>query len=168
MPEGTENKTEEEPTMKNNTYFEELNQIACTFEKAHEAHKALKQQIIDEKGWDSEELKAWYKEEEENFQYPISAGACKAYRAWRYSETDEVIMDDFTWDRERHDFIDTLRKAGIQTLVVTNQSTGLMEDLHGYAAEGCTMLGLCTITKKDTRWGEEKEEQIMGIRFQLN
>ena len=87
MPEGTENKTEEEPTMKNNTYFEELNQIACTFEKAHEAHKALKQQIIDEKGWDSEELKAWYKEEEENFQYPISAGACKAYRAWRYSET---------------------------------------------------------------------------------
>ena len=34
--------------MKNNTYFEELNQIACTFEKAHEAHKALKQQIIDE------------------------------------------------------------------------------------------------------------------------
>jgi len=30
------------------------------------------------------------------------------------------------------------------------------------------MLGLCTITKKDTRWGEEKEEQIMGIRFQLN
>ena len=51
MPEGTENKTEEEPTMKNNTYFEELNQIACTFEKAHEAHKALKQQIIDEKVW---------------------------------------------------------------------------------------------------------------------
>ena len=111
MPEGTENKTEEEPTMKNNTFFEELNQIACTFEKAHEEHKALKRQIIDEKGWDSEELKAWYKEEEENFQYPISAGASKAYRAWRYSETDEVIMDDFTWDRERHDFIDTLRKA---------------------------------------------------------
>ena len=43
-----------------------------------------------------------------------------------------------------------------------------MEDLNGYAAEGCTMLGLCTITKKDTRWGEEKEEQIMGIRFRLN
>lgn len=153
--------------MKTNTYFEELDRIARDFEQKHEAHKALKQGIIDEKGWDSEELKAWYKEEEQ-FQYPISAGACKAYRAWRYSETDEVIMDDFTWDRERHDFIDTLRKAGIQTLVVTNQSTGLMEDLHGYAAEGCTMLGLCTIAKKETRWGEKKEEQIMGIRFQLS
>ena len=76
-------------------------------------------------------------------------------------------MDDFTWDRERHDFIDTLRKAAIQTLVVTNQSTGLMEDLHGYAAEGCEMLGLCTITKKSDRWGEETEEQVMGIRFRL-
>ena len=162
-------KDKEDTTLKKeNTYFAELEQTAREFETRHEAHKKLKQQIIDTQGWDSEELKAWYQEEEEQFQYPISAGACKAYRAWRYSETDEVIMDDFTWDRERHDFIDTLRKAGIQTLVVTNRSAGLMEDLHGYAAEGCTMLGLCTITKKDTRWGEEKEEQIMGIRFQLN
>jgi hypothetical protein len=75
-------------------------------------------------------------------------------------------MDDFTWDRNATTSL-TPSEGGIQTLVVTNQSTGLMEDLHGYAAEGCTMLGLCTITKKDTR-GEEKEEQIMGIRFQLN
>lgn len=156
--------------MKTNTYFEELDRIARDFEERHEAHKALKQQIIDTKGLYSEEMDAWCKEEEENFQYPISAGACKAYRAWRYSDsdTDEVIMNDFTWKKERHDFIDTLRKAGIQTLVVTNQSTSLMEDLHGYAAEGCTMLGLCTITKKETRWGEETEEQIMGVRFQLN
>ena len=68
----------------------------------------------------------------------------------------------------KQQIIDTLRKAGIETLVVTNQSTGLMEDLHGYAAEGCTMLGLCTITKKSRRFGEETEEQIMGIRFKLN
>ena len=49
--------------MKTNTYFEELDRIARDFEERHEAHKALKQQIIDTKGWDSEELKAWYKEE---------------------------------------------------------------------------------------------------------
>ena len=46
--------------MKTNTYFEELDRIARDFEQKHEAHKALKQGIIDEKGWDSEELKAWY------------------------------------------------------------------------------------------------------------
>ena len=153
---------------KENTYFAELDRIARDFEARHDAHKKLKQEIIDTKGWDSEELKAWYAEEEKDFQYPISAGACKAFRAWRYSDTDEVIMDDSCWDRERHDFIDTLRKAGLKTMVVTIQRTGLMEDLHGYAAEGFTMLGLCTITKKDNRWGEETEEQIMGIRFSLN
>ena len=139
--------------MKTNTYFEELDRIARDFETRHEAHKKLKQEIIDTKGWDSEELKAWYKAEEEEYKYPISQGACKAYRAWRYSETDEVIMDDFTWEgQETHDFIDTLRKAGLESLVVTNQSTGLMRNLHDFAAEGCEMLGLCTITKKDNRW----------------
>ncbi|MBR1853887.1 MAG: hypothetical protein IJ794_12225 [Lachnospiraceae bacterium] len=81
---------------KENAYFAELDRIACDFEQRHDAHKALKKKIIDEKGWDSEELKAWYKEEEKDFQYPISAGACKACRAWSSSETDEVVMEDFT------------------------------------------------------------------------
>ena len=51
--------------MKNNTYFEELERIGSEWTKAHEAHKKLKEQIIEEKGWDSEELKAWYAEEEQ-------------------------------------------------------------------------------------------------------
>lgn len=153
--------------MKNNAYFEELNRIARDFDMRHDAHKALKQEIIDTKGWDSDELKAWYAEEEQDFRYPISSGACKAFRAWRYSDGDEVIFEDSCWEREFHDFIDTLRKAGIKTFVTTNQSTGLMEDLHGFATEGCTMEGLCTITKKSNRWGEETEEQILGIRFIL-
>ena len=153
--------------MKNNAYFDEMYRIGCEWSKQSEAHKARKEEIIEKYGWDSDELKAWYAEEERDFQYPISSGACKAYRAWRYSEGDEVIFEDSCWEREFHDFIDTLRKAGIKTFVTTNQSTGLMEDLHGFAAEGCKMEGLCTITKKSNRWGEETEEQILGIRFIL-
>ena len=42
--------------MKNNTYFEELTRIGSEWEEKHNAHKALKQQIIDTCGWDSEEL----------------------------------------------------------------------------------------------------------------
>ena len=94
--------------MKNNVYFEELSRIAHDFDRRHDAHKALKQEIID-----------------------------------------------------------TLRKAGIKTFVTTNQSTGLMEDLHSFAAEGCEMEGLCTITKKSHRWGEDTEEKTLGIRFTL-
>ena len=153
--------------MKNNTYFEELTRIGCEWTKKHEARKALKQQIIDTCGWESEELKTWYAEEEQ-MGFPYSQGACKAYRAWKYSTTDEILFEDFVWEKEAHDFIDTFRKVGIATFVVTNKSTALMENLHWFAAEVCEMLGLCTITRKENRWGEEAKEQIMGIRFQVN
>ena len=97
----------------------------------------------------------------------IPQGAMKAYRAWRYSQGDEVVMEDFCWTAERHDFIDTLRKAGLQSFVTVNNSTGLMEDIHGYIAEGCTLDGPCTIIKKDNRWGEETQETIQELRFSL-
>ena len=59
--------------MKTNAFFENLDRIAREYEKRHDAHKELKQQILDTKGWDSEELKAWYKEEK-NSSNTRSAG----------------------------------------------------------------------------------------------
>ena len=152
--------------MKNNAYFDEMYRIGCEWNEQHKAHEAKKEEIIETYGWESDELKAWYAEEEQ-MKFPFSSGANKAFRAWRYTDGDEILFDDFCWDREYHDFIDTFRKAGFKTFVITNQSTGLMENLHGFAAEGCTMEGLCTITKKSHRWGEETEEQIPGIRIIL-
>jgi hypothetical protein len=77
-------------------------------------------------------------------------------------------MDDFLWEREVKDFINTLREAGITSFVYTNTSTAVMENLHAFAKEGCTMTGLCTITRQETRWGDEEPTEIQGIRFQLN
>ena len=130
-------------------------------------HKARKHQIIDSRGWDSEELKSWY-EEDAKLVFPYSQGACKAYRAWKNSTGDEVLMDDFVWESEAHDFIEAFRSVGIETFVVTNSSTVLMENLHWFAAEGCTMEGHCTVSRMSDRFGEETEEQIMGIRFRVN
>ena len=152
--------------MRGNAFFDEMYRIGCEWNKAHKAHEELKEQIIATKGWDSDELKAWYAEEEQ-MKFPFSSGANKAFRAWKYSTGDEVVMEDFTWSSERHDFIDALRKAGMKTFVTVNRSTGLMEDLHGFVAEGCTLLGFCTITKTDDRWGEQTEETLLGIRFSL-
>ena len=157
--------------MKNaNTYFEKLEKIGHDFEEKRAAHEAKKQTIIDTFGWDSPELKAWY-EEKEAMKFPISQGACKAYRAWAQSlsrKEDEVEMDDFLWEKEVADFIDALRKAGIGTFVYTNQSTAVMENLHQFAAAGCRMQGLCTITRHENRWGDEEPTEVMGIRFSLN
>lgn len=155
---------------KNNTYFEELEKIGHDFEEKRAAHEAKKQTIIDTYGWDSPELKAWY-EEKCTMKFPISQGACKAYRAWKNSirrNEDEVEMDDFCWEREVEDFLNTLRKAGIKTFVYTNQSTAVMENLHAFAANGCTMTGLCTISRWENNYGTVQEDQIQGIRFALN
>ena len=152
--------------MKNNAYFDEMYRIGCEWSKRNEAHKARKEEITEKYGWGSAELEAWYAEDEQ-MNFPFTSGANKAFRAWRYTEGDEILFDDHCWDSEIHDFIDALRSAGFKTFVITNQSTGLMENLHGFAAEGCKMEGLCTITQKSNRWGTETEEQIPGIRIIL-
>lgn len=153
----------------NNTYFDNLYRIGCEWEAARAERQARKQQIIDNLGWDSAELKAWY-EEDKAAKFPFSQGISKAYRAWKTSiqrSEDEVEMDDFLWEGEVHDFVEAMREAGFQTFVYTNQSTAVMENLHQLAAEGCRMDGLCTITRRETRWGEEEPYGVQGIRFSL-
>ena len=155
---------------KNNAYFDEMYRIGCEWEAARVERKNRKQEIIDTLGWDSPELKAWY-EEDAAAQFPFAQGENKAYRAWKTSiqrQEDEVEMDDFLWEKEVADFISALRKAGIQTFVYTNQSTAVMENLHQFAAQGCRMDGLCTITRTESRWGDEEPAEVMGIRFTLN
>ena len=154
----------------NNTYFENLKRIGHEYEAARVERQARKQQIIDTHGWDSAELKAWY-EEDAAAKFPFESGVSKAYRAWAQSlsrKETELEMDDFLWNKEVRDFLETLRSAGIETFVYTNQSTAVMENLHAFAAEGCTMLGLCTITRQESRWGEEEPYEVQGIRFRLN
>ena len=152
-----------------NTFFEELKRLGHEYEEARVERKNRKQRIIDTYGWESEELKAWY-EEDAAAKFPFPQGACKAYRAWAQSlsrKEDEVEMDDFLFESEVADFIEALRFAGIDSFVYTNQSTSVMQNLHAFSAEGCTMDGLCTITRHETRWGDEEPTEIMGIRFTI-
>ena len=84
------------------------------------------------------------------------------------SARSSTPISDFLWDKEVADFIGTLREAGIGTFVYTNQSTAVMENLHAFAAQGCTLEGLCTITRQESRWGDEEPTEVMGIRFRIN
>lgn len=153
-----------------NVYFEELKRIGSEYEEARAERQSRKKAIIDTYGWDSEELKAWYAEDEAA-TFPISQGACKAYRAWMGSisrQEDEVEMDDFLWEKDVQDFVNALKAAGISSFVYTNQSTAVMENLHQFSKAGCTMQGLCTITRRENRWGDEEPYGVIGIRFTVD
>lgn len=154
---------------KDNVVFNEMKRIGHEWEEQRAAHQAKKQEIIDACGWDSAELKAWY-DEKEAHKFPFTQGESKAYRAWAGSlarKQTEMEMSDFLFDTEVKDFIETLKKAGIKSFVYTNTSTAVMENIHAFAAEGCTLTGLCTITRCEDRWGTEEPYEVQGIRFTL-
>ena len=143
-----------------NTYFDEMYRAGCEWQKRHREYEEARKQIIETKGWDSPELKKMQEE-----PCPISQGAGKTLRAYRYSQGEELLLDTFLWDRERADFIDALRKAGVETFITVDHSTGLLEDIHGFIDLGCTLDGPCKITQKADLWGGEEEETLLGLRF---
>ena len=155
--------------MTGNTYFKSMYDTCCEWQKVQSAHEAVKEETIQKFGWDSEEVKAWYAREKEiKAEFPYSNGEMKAYWAYDRTETEEFELNDFCWEREVADFIGTLRKAGIQSFVYTNQSTAVMENIHEFIKEGCTLEGPCVLEKKSHRWGTEEVEQLLGLRFKIN
>ena len=155
----------------NDSYFEEMTFQCAAYERAKKERAERKAQIAEAHGYDSPEMDAWYAEEKAARPYPYSNGEMKAYWVFknrRENDNNEFEMSDYCWDKEFHDFIGTLRKLGVKEFTVTTKSTGLMDNLYGYTAEGCTMKGLHTVTKKALRWGEEQYEESKGILFKVN
>ena len=162
-------KREEHTSMlnNNNPHFEELRKLGRKYDEERKALEDKKIGLIEKYGWDSPEVKAWY-EERENLKYPVPQGACKAARAWQTScenGYEDVEMDDFLWDKEVKDFVDTLRKAGITTFIYTNQSTAMMDNLHDLEKEGCIMEGLCKMERTEKAFGENRVKEVRGVHF---
>lgn len=150
--------------MKNNTYFQAMNQTSAEFGEARAQRESEKDAI--RKAGDPAALNAWY-EREKGFKYPFSNGQNKAFIAWVNSVRDEnsiFEVQDLPWDKDTHDFVETLRAAGITEFAVTDQSTALMRLLHLLTAEGCTMQGLCKVTRSE-RWGGRGTTEYDGILF---
>ena len=152
-----------------NTYFKSLEKAGKEYEEKKDAIDNKKAGLVEKYGYESEELEAWYKEKSE-LVFPFKEGECKAYRAWRGSiehEDDELVMDDFLWDKEIEDFLTTLKEAGIRSFLYTNESTSSMENMRDFINNGCKMDGGKTITRKEHRWGQDKDEEIFGIHFTI-
>ena len=80
----------------------------------------------------------------------------------------ELECNDLPWDNEMADFVRTLRESGAETLAVTDHSSGLMSGIHILISLGCTMEGICMVTRTDNRFGGTETEEVEGIRFRLH
>ena len=96
-----------------------------------------------------------------------SDGEGMAYRAWRgsvYNKQSELELEDKLLKEEVHDFIATLRRAGIKSFVFSGTETystwfhdkspwwnrlerGIAEHLQDFEAEGCKIGHPCTIER---------------------
>ena len=146
---------------KTNKVFDEMVKTSREYEqKCHDidvAKEAVREVLDHDKYWE------WV-ESHPKPEFPFTDGQNKALRLWYWSESDELNMNDHLWDREVHDFVETLRSAGIETFTMTNSSTSLMDNMHALVDEGCTFLGLCKVESTEN-WN--KGEMLNGVRFAL-
>ena len=156
--------------LENNPYFQKMKSTGEAWEKGRVERMLEKREIVKQYGRDSDELKKWY-ERENGLQFPFSEGQSRAYRGWFLSvqkQSSELEYEDLPWDKDVPAFLDAIRAAGFTSFVVTDQSTALMRILHAFFALGCTMTGLCHVTRREDRWGAEEPYQVDGIRVELD
>lgn len=151
-------------------YFKNMERIEREYYAAKEAREAEKKQILETKGWDSEELSAW-NEREKQFTPPYTMGQISAFSAWensKRSKSGELECDTLPFEKDIRDFSDTLKEAGYKTLVITDQSTALMQSLHALGALGWKIDGLCSVTRAENYSMRAETREVQGLRLTIN
>ncbi len=94
-----------------------------------------------------------------------------AYRAWRDSlenESSTFEVRELPWGQKVKEempiFVETLRDAGVDHFIVTDQSTSLMESLHVLVANGGIIEGTATVTRRPPYW---EEETRLGLEIRI-
>jgi hypothetical protein len=155
-------------TMKN-AYFESMYKTVCSYQEKKEAVRKQRSALYEEEKYD--EGTALVKAFEEETPFPYSDGAMKAYWAYQnlnYRGSDCFEVEDLPWEKDMKDFAETLKDAGINTIVVTDQSTGLMDGIYGLIANGWKMGALKIVTRKDDHhFGTGEPETKKGIEFTI-
>ena len=152
--------------MKANKYFEELRGKADCYYETLKNLKDRKNEICSKNNWEGPEVdKAFADIEAYEKHCPLTRVTSVALRAWMYSDSDELELNDFLWENEGKEFIDCLKSAGIHSFVYTNQSTAVMDNICQFVNAGAKMIGVVMIEKKSIF---DHIDTIPGIRFQID
>lgn len=145
-------------------------------EKEHAYHARKKElneklcSLYEEYGQNSKEFEACKKEIDMLGECPVSKGARAACRAEELSEQrecSEFEVENFIEPENVHDFVETMRKAGIESFVYTNESKWTLGNVCAFVKEGCRIDGTCTLTQHN-RYGRPLGKETLemdGIRI---
>jgi hypothetical protein len=152
-----------------NAYFESMYKEVRNYQEKKEAVRKQRSKLFDEEKYD--EGTALMKAFEEENKFPYSDGAMKAYWAYQnvnYRGADCFEVEDLPWPKDMKEFAETLKEAGIDAIVVTDQSTGLMDGIYELSANGWKMGSLRIVTRKDDcHFGTNEPETKNGIEFTI-
>lgn len=101
-------------------------------------------------------------------------GQVYAYRSWEQSTEDRADMFEvraLPWGSQIKDgvmkeFVAALTAADIDEIIVTDQSTALMESVHALVAEGAYLEGVGTVTR-DPLHDPSGRREVKGLVFRF-
>lgn len=146
-------------------FFENMRKICVEYDAARQLRLKEKDTLILEERWT--EVYAWNDREERDFPLPFSRGETTALRAWTTSQlnhTGILEVPDIPWNEDIDDFAQVLRKAGVSEMVVTDQSTALMEGLHALDVQGYHIAGICIVKRQNDR----RLTEVKGLLLKLD
>lgn len=100
--------------------------------------------------------------------FPYSRGdmdALRTYNRCRKNGIEELECSELPWLEDVEDFVNTMKEAGAEFFIITDEGTALMECIHRMTDLGCSIDGTYRVTRINN-WQEEKT--ILGIRMKIN
>lgn len=133
--------------------------------------KEIRQEILDTLNRDT--AKEYFEKLRDTEKNP-TRGQVYAYRSWEQSTEDRADMFEvraLPWGSQIKDgvmkeFVAALTAADIDEIIVTDQSTALMESVHALVAEGAYLEGVGTVTR-DPLHDPSGRREVKGLVFRL-
>ena len=150
-------------------YFRMMRDIGIGYQIAREQRIKEREKLLRQKNSDSA-LVAW-EEREQKFPFPFSRGQTAAYNVWKESKTnglETVECRDLPWEKDFHDFIATLREAGVDAFIVTDSSFSKERYTTLFEREGCKIIGPQKFVRHEKRSTGIENVNVAGILVRMD
>ena len=133
-------------------YFGMMHDIGIGYQIVREQRVRERERLLRQKDGGAS-LIEWEKREQQ-FAFPFSRGQTTAYNAWKESKDNglEIVeCRDLPWEKDFQDFIETLREARIEAIIVTDSAFRSKKYAHFFEEAGCIIVGTQKFIRHEKR-----------------